>query len=61
VKIATEPVIPIGEVNPSVPVPVRKLVGRMMARDPNERYQTPQEVMQGIEDAGEASGQHRFP
>jgi serine/threonine-protein kinase len=49
VKIATEPVIPIGEVNPSVPVPVRELVGRMMARDPNERYQTPQEVMKGIE------------
>jgi len=49
VKIATEPVTPIGEVNPSVPVPVRELIGRMMARDPGERYQTPQEVIRGIE------------
>jgi predicted Ser/Thr protein kinase len=49
VKIATEPVTPIGEVNPSVPVPVRELIDRMMARDPNERYQTPQEVIKGIE------------
>jgi serine/threonine protein kinase len=48
VKIATEPVTPIGEVNPAVPEPVRDLIGSMMARDVNGRFQTPGDLLKAI-------------
>ncbi len=53
VKIASEPVTPIGLVNPSVPKPVTELIGKMMAREVNDRFQTPQEVLVAL-DACEA-------
>jgi serine/threonine protein kinase len=48
VKIATEPVTPIGEVNPSLPWPARDLIGRMMTRDVNKRFQTPSDLLEAI-------------
>jgi len=48
VKVATEPVTPIGEVNPSVPEPIRKLIEKMIAKDLQERFQTPGELLEAI-------------
>ncbi len=49
-KIATEPPVPIGEVNPSVQKPLRILIERMMAKDPEDRLQSPKEVLREIDD-----------
>ena len=49
VKVATEPVTPIGEVNPSVPEPIRRLIDKMMAKDVQERCQTPEELVEAID------------
>ncbi len=49
VKIASEPVTPIGLVNPSVPKPVTDLIDKMMARGLLDRFQTPQEVLQALD------------
>ena len=49
-KIAAEPVTPINQINPSVPKPVCELVEKMMAKKPNERFQTPKEILVAIDD-----------
>jgi serine/threonine-protein kinase len=49
VKISTEPVTPIGQVNPDVPQPIRDLLSKMMAKDLNERYQEPQTLITDID------------
>ncbi|MDY6843472.1 MAG: serine/threonine-protein kinase [Thermodesulfobacteriota bacterium] len=48
-KIATEPVPPIGEINPALPKPVCNLIDKMMAKDPHERFQTPHELISSID------------
>jgi serine/threonine-protein kinase len=48
-RIVTEPLIPIGEVNPQLPAPVCRLIDTMMAKDPGERYQHPNEVIEAID------------
>jgi serine/threonine protein kinase len=47
-KIATEPVIPISQINSSLPKPVCELICKMMAKEPNERFQTPEAVLTAI-------------
>ncbi|HID97534.1 MAG TPA: serine/threonine protein kinase [Thermodesulfobacteriaceae bacterium] len=47
-RVMTEPVRPIRQVNPSVPDPVCDLIEKMMARDINERFQSPGEVLTAI-------------
>ena len=47
-KHETEKPTPIRELNPLVPEPVRRLVERMMAKDPADRYQTPKELLEDI-------------
>ena len=49
-KIAAEPVIPISQINPSVPKPVSELIEKMMDKEPNERFQTPKEIPVAIDD-----------
>ena len=49
-KIATEPVTPISQLNSSVPKPVCELIEKMMAKEPNERFQTPKEILVAIDD-----------
>jgi serine/threonine protein kinase len=53
-KIATEPVRPIEEVNPSVPKPLCELIGKMMARKPGDRFQSPKEVLAAIDECANA-------
>jgi serine/threonine-protein kinase len=48
-KIVTEPLIPIGEVNPALPAPVCRLIDTMMAKDPAGRYEHPNEVIEAID------------
>ncbi len=36
--------VPVDQVRPEVPVPLAEVVGRMMAKDPAARFQTPDEV-----------------
>jgi len=47
-KIATETVTPIGQVNTALPRPVCDLIDKMMAKDISERFQTPHEVLNAI-------------
>ncbi len=47
-KIATEPVIPIGQVNTALPEGVCRLIDKMMAKDAAARFQTPEEVVNTI-------------
>ena len=49
-KLATEPVTPISQLNSSVPKPVCALIEKMMAKEPNERFQTPKEILVAIDD-----------
>ncbi len=49
VKIVSEPVTPIEEVNKTVPKPVCALIGKMMAKDKKQRYQNPDEVIAAID------------
>lgn len=53
-KIATEPVRPIEEVNASVPKPLCELIGKMMARKPGDRFQSPSEVLAAINECANA-------
>lgn len=48
-KINTEPVTPLEQVNPSVPKPVCELVKKMMAKEPADRLQSPKAVLGAIE------------
>ena len=48
-KITTEPVTPISQVNPLVPKPLCELIDKMMAREPNERYQTPKDLLDDVD------------
>lgn len=48
-KIATEPVVPIRQLYPELPVPVCDLVDKMMARDIDERFQTAEAVMAAVD------------
>jgi len=50
IKIATEPLPPIRQVNPHVPEPVCKLIEKMTAKDLNSRFQKPDELLSAIED-----------
>lgn len=47
-KHETEKPTSIRELNPQVPQPVCRLVERMMAKDPADRYQTPKELLEDI-------------
>lgn len=47
-KIITEPSRPIATVNPSLPRAVCELIDKMTAKDINQRFQTPGEVMDAI-------------
>ncbi|MBW2109162.1 MAG: serine/threonine protein kinase [Deltaproteobacteria bacterium] len=47
-KIATEPVTPIGRVNTALPEPVCDLIDKMMARDVDKRFQSPEEVVNAV-------------
>lgn len=49
-KIASEPVTPIEQINPSVPKPVCRLIKKMMAREPNDRFQFPKEIIVAIDE-----------
>jgi len=59
IKVATDTVTPIDQVNPSVPEPVCKLIDKMMAKDPAKRFQTPQEVMNAIDECGKILQQEK--
>src|SRR2546423_7077994 len=43
-KIIREPVAPIGDLNPSAPADLQRVVRRCLAKDPDERYQTIKDV-----------------
>lgn len=47
-KIANESVPPIEQINPSIPKPVCKLIDKMVARDPKQRFQHPNEILGAI-------------
>jgi len=51
VKHLNEPLKPVRKLNPRVPPKVAAIIEKMMAKDPNNRYQTPSELLQAIEDA----------
>jgi serine/threonine protein kinase len=40
---------PIREIRPEVPVGVAKIIEKMMAKDPKDRFQTPQDVVDALE------------
>ena len=48
-KIHSEPVTPIEKVNPDVPKPVRTLIEKMMAKEINQRFQTPEDLIVAID------------
>lgn len=48
IRIATETLPPIQKINPSVPEPICRLIERMTAKDPNQRFQSPKELASAI-------------
>jgi serine/threonine protein kinase len=48
-KIATEPVTPIRQLNTALPKSVCDLIDKMMAKEPDERFQTPGELTAAID------------
>jgi serine/threonine-protein kinase len=44
----TEPPPPVTELRPEVPAGVAEIVGRLMAKDPDERFQTPAELARAL-------------
>jgi len=53
------PLPPLAERRPDVPEAVLKIVEQMVAKDPNQRYQTPQEVAEALEPFSVGSQLHR--
>jgi len=51
-KIVQGEFLPLGEVSPGVPEGIRSIVGRMMASDPADRYQTADELIRDIDNGG---------
>jgi serine/threonine protein kinase len=49
IRHATEEPQPLGELNPAVTDELRRIIGRMMAKDPAERYSTPQRAADALE------------
>jgi serine/threonine protein kinase len=49
VKISTEPVTPIAQINSAVPKPICALLDKMMAREVGERYQSPKAMLADID------------
>ncbi len=47
-----DPIPDVSAINQSVPKPVRAIVERAMAKDPEQRYQTAEQVIEDIERAG---------
>lgn len=47
-KIATEAITPIRQINPELPRPVCDLIDKMLAKNLEDRYQTPREVMDAV-------------
>ncbi|MGE3803645.1 MAG: serine/threonine-protein kinase [Gemmataceae bacterium] len=48
VRHATEPLKPIRDLVPSVPEPLQQVINKMMAKDPKDRYATPEQVAQAL-------------
>ncbi len=55
-KIATEPVTPIGQINTDLPKTVCDLIDKMMVKDVDERFQTPEQVLAIIDRCIESLG-----
>jgi len=51
VKHAAEPLTPPSEVDPSIPKRVSAVVARMMAKKPDERYETPEDLVADLDAA----------
>jgi serine/threonine-protein kinase len=51
---------PLGEVRPDVPVPLCAIIYKMMAKDPNERYQTCSELLKDLSRLRDHLGVARF-
>jgi eukaryotic-like serine/threonine-protein kinase len=49
VKISTEAVTPIAQINPSVPKPICALIEKMMAKEVKERYPSPKALLEDID------------
>lgn len=49
VRHATEPLRPLSDFLPDVPVPLQVVVDRMLAKDPAQRYKTPAEAAQALD------------
>jgi len=49
VKISTEPVTPIEQVNPAVPKPICDLIAKMMAKEAGNRYQSPKALLEDVD------------
>jgi hypothetical protein len=47
-KIATEPVTPIGQINSALPKSVCDLIDKMMAMNPDDRFQTPNDMLTAV-------------
>jgi serine/threonine protein kinase len=54
IKIATESLPSIHKVNPSVPEPVCRLIEKMTAKDVNQRFQKPNEILSAINECTNA-------
>ncbi len=50
IRIATESLPPIQKFYPSLPEPICKLIEKMTAKDPNQRFQNPKELTSAIRD-----------
>jgi serine/threonine protein kinase len=47
-KIVTEPITPIEQINSALPKSVCDLIGKMMAKNPGDRFQTPKEMLAAV-------------
>jgi len=48
IKVATAPLPPVCEVNPDVPAPVAAMIEKMLARDPDQRHHSADELLSAL-------------
>ena len=56
VRHNTEPALPLEELAPQVPPPIAEIVRKLMAKDPQARFQTPMELADALAPFAESSG-----
>ncbi|MBI2194105.1 MAG: SUMF1/EgtB/PvdO family nonheme iron enzyme [Planctomycetes bacterium] len=59
-KVVREPLRPVRDLRPGVPGPLAAVIEKMMAKEPEDRYQTPTELLAALDKANPAQAKEKL-